>query len=80
MDENGSSNLVLFQSALAEFETGYGHPFTMKACGRILKNHLAWTEIEMHIFNKRRDEYLTDGYLTEKEQQQLHFDEKALRV
>ncbi|GJY64951.1 hypothetical protein Tco_0466411 [Tanacetum coccineum] len=26
MDENGSSNLVLFQNALAEFETGYGHP------------------------------------------------------
>ncbi|GKC08157.1 hypothetical protein Tco_0999767 [Tanacetum coccineum] len=32
MDENGSSDLVLFQNALAEFETGYGHPFTMEAC------------------------------------------------
>nr|GEX39960.1 hypothetical protein [Tanacetum cinerariifolium] len=31
MDENGSSDLVLFQNALAEFQTGYGHPFTMKA-------------------------------------------------
>nr|GEV94702.1 UBN2 domain-containing protein [Tanacetum cinerariifolium] len=32
MDENGSSGLVLFQNALAEFQTGYGHPFTMEAC------------------------------------------------
>ncbi|GJX84865.1 hypothetical protein Tco_0335639 [Tanacetum coccineum] len=30
MDENWSSNLVLFQNALAEFETEYGHPFTME--------------------------------------------------
>ncbi|GKB47448.1 hypothetical protein Tco_0898201 [Tanacetum coccineum] len=32
MDENGSSDLVLFQNALAEFQTLYGHPFTMLAC------------------------------------------------
>nr|GEU39462.1 hypothetical protein [Tanacetum cinerariifolium] len=32
MDENGSSDLVLFQNALAEFQIGYGHPFTMEAC------------------------------------------------
>ncbi|GKA85741.1 hypothetical protein Tco_0807395 [Tanacetum coccineum] len=50
MDENGSSDLVLFQNALAEFETGYGHPFTMKACWRILKNHAALTEIEVPSF------------------------------
>nr|GEU39557.1 hypothetical protein [Tanacetum cinerariifolium] len=53
MDESGSSNLALFQKALAEFETQYGHPFTMKACWRILKNHPAWTEIEMP--NPRRN-------------------------
>ncbi|GKB23271.1 hypothetical protein Tco_0862672 [Tanacetum coccineum] len=87
MDESGSSNLVLFQNALAEFENEYGHPFTMEACWRILKNHPAWTEIEMPSFNQRQsadeheigDEYLTDGYLTEKEQQQLLIDEGALR-
>nr|GEV55646.1 hypothetical protein [Tanacetum cinerariifolium] len=32
MDENGSSDLVLFQNALAEYQTRYGHPFTMEAC------------------------------------------------
>nr|GEW12489.1 receptor-like protein kinase HERK 1 [Tanacetum cinerariifolium] len=52
-NENESSDLVLFQNALAEFETGYEHPFTMKACWRILKNHAAWTEIEMPSFNQR---------------------------
>ncbi|GJY54111.1 hypothetical protein Tco_0445775 [Tanacetum coccineum] len=50
MDENGSSNLVLFQNALAEFQNGYGHPFTMEACWRILKNHEAWTEVEMSTY------------------------------
>ncbi|GJR44323.1 hypothetical protein Tco_1312426 [Tanacetum coccineum] len=41
MDENMSSDFVLFQNALAEFQTVYGHPFTMVACWRILKNHHA---------------------------------------
>nr|GEY32385.1 hypothetical protein [Tanacetum cinerariifolium] len=31
MDENRSSGLVLLENALAEFQTGYGHPFTMEA-------------------------------------------------
>ncbi|GJR38792.1 hypothetical protein Tco_1214476 [Tanacetum coccineum] len=53
MDENGPSDLVLFQNALAEFETGYGHLFTMEACWRILKNYEAWTEVEMPSFNQR---------------------------
>ncbi|GJZ48151.1 hypothetical protein Tco_0601983 [Tanacetum coccineum] len=66
MDENGSSGLVLFQNVLAEFETGYIHPFTMEACWRILKNHEAWTEVEMPSFNQRQ-------------QQQLLLDEEALR-
>ncbi|GJV88429.1 hypothetical protein Tco_1532367 [Tanacetum coccineum] len=55
MDENGSCDLVLFQNALAEFDTGYGHPFTMEACWRILKDHAAWTEIEVPSFNKARN-------------------------
>ncbi|GKC06646.1 hypothetical protein Tco_0998256 [Tanacetum coccineum] len=50
MDENGSSDLVLFQNALAEFQTGCGPPFTVEACWRILKNHAAWTEIEMPTY------------------------------
>ncbi|GKE13167.1 hypothetical protein Tco_1416718 [Tanacetum coccineum] len=50
IDENGSSDLVLFQNALAEFQTGCGHPFTVEACWRILKNHAAWTEIEMPTY------------------------------
>nr|GEZ48666.1 putative RNA-directed DNA polymerase, eukaryota, reverse transcriptase zinc-binding domain protein [Tanacetum cinerariifolium] len=50
MDENGSSDLVLFQNALTEFQTGYGHPFTMEACWRILKNHAAWIEIEVATY------------------------------
>ncbi|GKB16723.1 putative FAD/NAD(P)-binding domain protein [Tanacetum coccineum] len=53
MDESGSSNLTLFQKALAEFEMQYEHPFTMEACWRILKNHPAWTKIEMA--NQRRN-------------------------
>ncbi|GKD19547.1 hypothetical protein Tco_1208705 [Tanacetum coccineum] len=44
---SSSSDLVLFQNTLDEFETGYGHPFTMEACCRILKDHAAWTEIEV---------------------------------
>ncbi|GJV59332.1 hypothetical protein Tco_1465432 [Tanacetum coccineum] len=53
MDENGSSNLVLFQNALAEFQIVYGHPFTMVACWRILKNLPAWTEIEVPTYQQR---------------------------
>nr|GEV52434.1 hypothetical protein [Tanacetum cinerariifolium] len=32
MNEIGSSNLVSFQNALAEFKNGYIHPFTIEAC------------------------------------------------
>nr|GEW92571.1 hypothetical protein [Tanacetum cinerariifolium] len=32
LDKSGSSNLALFQKALAEFEMQYEHPFTMEAC------------------------------------------------
>ncbi|GJY52624.1 hypothetical protein Tco_0443471 [Tanacetum coccineum] len=38
-DENGSSDLVVFQNALAEYETQYGHTFTLEPCWRILKNY-----------------------------------------
>ncbi|GJY59622.1 hypothetical protein Tco_0459514 [Tanacetum coccineum] len=55
MDENGSSDLVLFQNALAEFQTVYGRPFTMVACWRILKNHHAWTEIEVPTYQQRNN-------------------------
>ncbi|GKB74462.1 hypothetical protein Tco_0935874 [Tanacetum coccineum] len=50
MDENGSSDLVLFQNALAEYQTRYRHPFTMEACWRIWKNHPAWTTIEVPTY------------------------------
>ncbi|GJV09590.1 hypothetical protein Tco_1347246 [Tanacetum coccineum] len=55
MDENGSSDLVLFQNALAEFQTLYGHPFTMLACWKILKNHPALTEIEVPSYQQRNN-------------------------
>nr|GEY72606.1 hypothetical protein [Tanacetum cinerariifolium] len=53
MDENGSSDLVLFQNAFVKFQTGYGHPFTMEACWRILKNHPARTTIEVPTYQRR---------------------------
>ncbi|GJX85695.1 hypothetical protein Tco_0336469 [Tanacetum coccineum] len=34
MNENGYSDLVLFQNALAEFQTVYGHPFTIRPGSR----------------------------------------------
>ncbi|GKB65687.1 hypothetical protein Tco_0921873 [Tanacetum coccineum] len=55
MDENGSSDLVLFQNALAEYQTRYGHPFTMEACWRILKNHPAWSEVEVPTYQRRNN-------------------------
>ncbi|GJU90585.1 hypothetical protein Tco_1303008 [Tanacetum coccineum] len=55
MDENGSSDLVLFQNALAEYQTRYEHPFTMEACWRILKNHPAWTTIEVPTYQDRNN-------------------------
>ncbi|GKE81232.1 hypothetical protein Tco_1551232 [Tanacetum coccineum] len=68
MDENGSSDFVLFQNALAEFQTGYEQPFTMEACWRILKNI------------QHADEHEICPYLTEKEyQQQLLLDEAAFK-
>nr|GFB18291.1 hypothetical protein [Tanacetum cinerariifolium] len=100
IDENGSSYLVLFQNALTEFKTGHGHPFTMEACWRILKNHAAWTEIEkptqsnpptpekppmpptssfLTIEESDDEHEICHGYLSEKEYQQLFFDEEALR-
>ncbi|GJT96670.1 hypothetical protein Tco_1092188 [Tanacetum coccineum] len=79
MNENGYSDLVLFQNALAEFQTGYAHPFTMEACWRILKNHEAWTEVEMPTYQRHDEHEICHGYLTEKEHQQLLLDEEALR-
>nr|GEV25860.1 hypothetical protein [Tanacetum cinerariifolium] len=54
MDENGSSDLVLFQNALPQFQTGYRHPFTMEKCLRILKIHAAWIEIEMPTYQRHK--------------------------
>ncbi|GKD06145.1 hypothetical protein Tco_1181119 [Tanacetum coccineum] len=56
MDENGSSDLVLFQNALAKFQTGYEQPFTMEACWRILKNHPAWSKVEVPTYQRHRAE------------------------
>nr|GEZ04126.1 hypothetical protein [Tanacetum cinerariifolium] len=55
MDENGSSDLVLFQSALFEHQTGYEQPFTMEACWRILKNHPALSEVEVPSYQRRNN-------------------------
>ncbi|GKA92022.1 hypothetical protein Tco_0813947 [Tanacetum coccineum] len=55
MDEIGSSDLILFQNALTEFQTGYSHPFTMEACWMILKNHADWTEIEVPTYQRRNN-------------------------
>ncbi|GKA39593.1 hypothetical protein Tco_0732144 [Tanacetum coccineum] len=55
---NGNIRFVLKLMRLAslpEFETQYGHPFTMEACWRILKNHIACTENEMPSFNQRHN-------------------------
>nr|GEX01626.1 RNA-directed DNA polymerase, eukaryota, reverse transcriptase zinc-binding domain protein [Tanacetum cinerariifolium] len=52
---NGSSDLVLFQNALAEFQTGYEQPFTMKACWRILKDHPAWSEVEVPTYQRQEE-------------------------
>ncbi|GJS79162.1 hypothetical protein Tco_0729043 [Tanacetum coccineum] len=78
MDENGFSDLVLFQNALAEFQTGYGKPFTIEACWRILKNHPTWSEVEVPTY-QRPDEHEICPYLTEKEYQQLLLDEAAFK-
>nr|GEW92326.1 hypothetical protein [Tanacetum cinerariifolium] len=51
-DENGSSDLFVFQNALAEYETQYSHAFTLELCWRILKNCPVWTEVEMPLFNR----------------------------
>ncbi|GJQ90606.1 hypothetical protein Tco_0001745 [Tanacetum coccineum] len=51
-DENWSSDLVVFQNALAEYETQYGQAFTLEQCWRILKNCPVWPEIEMLLFNR----------------------------
>ncbi|GJV78645.1 hypothetical protein Tco_1514515 [Tanacetum coccineum] len=64
MDKNGSSDLVLFQNASAEFQTGYGHPFTMEACWRILKNHAAWTEIEVPTYQRHLEPLACKGFVT----------------
>nr|GFA28316.1 hypothetical protein [Tanacetum cinerariifolium]GFA28810.1 hypothetical protein [Tanacetum cinerariifolium] len=55
MDENGSSDLVLFQNVLAEYQTRYGHPFTMEACWRILKNHPALSEVKVPTYQRRNN-------------------------
>ncbi|GJY78588.1 hypothetical protein Tco_0484389 [Tanacetum coccineum] len=51
MDESWSSNLAVFQKALAEFETTYGHAFTLKACWRISKK----TEMETPLLNQQHN-------------------------
>nr|GEY82176.1 hypothetical protein [Tanacetum cinerariifolium] len=51
-DENGSSDLVVFQNALPEYETQYGQAFTLEPCWRILQNGPVWTEVEISLFNR----------------------------
>ncbi|GKA45689.1 hypothetical protein Tco_0738485, partial [Tanacetum coccineum] len=51
MNENESCNLTVFQKALVEYETQYEHDFTLKSCGKILKDHAAWREIEMPLIS-----------------------------
>ncbi|GJY27127.1 hypothetical protein Tco_0401853 [Tanacetum coccineum] len=55
MDGSGSYNLAMFQKALAKLKKQYGHAFTLEACWRILKNHAAWTEIEISLFNQQHN-------------------------
>ncbi|GJV91042.1 hypothetical protein Tco_1538855 [Tanacetum coccineum] len=45
---NGKIRFVL--KLLPEFQNRYGHAFTMEAWWRILKNHEAWTEVEMPTY------------------------------
>ncbi|GJV26851.1 RNA-directed DNA polymerase, eukaryota [Tanacetum coccineum] len=84
MDKNGSSDLVLFQNALAEFQTGYGHPFTMEAFWRILKNHAVWTEFEIPTYQRRGSSSQQHTHqpiwISHLQQEhQLRLDEEALR-
>ncbi|GKA83938.1 RNA-directed DNA polymerase, eukaryota [Tanacetum coccineum] len=55
MNKNESCNLTVFQKALVEYETQYGHDFTLKPCGRILKYHAVWREIEMWVWDLNGD-------------------------
>ncbi|GJU36788.1 hypothetical protein Tco_1185142 [Tanacetum coccineum] len=50
-----------FKNALAEFQNGYGHPFAMEACWRILKNHATWTEVEMPTYQRPMDKKQTQS-------------------
>nr|GEZ28447.1 hypothetical protein [Tanacetum cinerariifolium] len=72
-------NSIRPKNALAEFQNGYEHPFTIEACWRILKNHEAWTEVKMTAYQRHDEREICHGYLTKKEHQQLLFDEEALR-
>ncbi|GKD37790.1 hypothetical protein Tco_1257997 [Tanacetum coccineum] len=54
-NENDSCNLTVFQKALAEYETQYGHNFTLKTCRKILKDQTALREIEMPLFNQKHN-------------------------
>ncbi|GJV08410.1 hypothetical protein Tco_1346066 [Tanacetum coccineum] len=55
LNERESCNLTLLQKALAEYETQYGRDFILEMCWRILKDHAAWREIEMLLFNQQHN-------------------------
>nr|GEU39715.1 hypothetical protein [Tanacetum cinerariifolium] len=55
------------QNALAEFQTGYEQPYTMEACWRILKNHPAWSEVEVPTYQRPFKEHLEEEAKAEKE-------------
>ena len=49
-NENGSSDLLVYQQACAEYEVQYKLPFMLDSCWQILKDQFAWKDVEMPSF------------------------------
>ncbi|GJV32588.1 hypothetical protein Tco_1392988 [Tanacetum coccineum] len=88
MDENGSSDLFLFQNALAEYQTRYRHPFTMEASmdKKSTQSNPSTPEkppmspiSSIPTIEEKADEHEICPYLTEEEYQQLVVDEAAFK-
>lgn len=50
--ESGENDLNVYQKACVEYLVLHEHAFTLEQCWEILREHLAWKEVEMPAFQK----------------------------
>ena len=49
---SGENDLHVYQKACAKYQVMHGHPFQLEHCWEVLRDHVAWKQVEMPHFQK----------------------------